>query len=194
MLPEQDAVIAITSGVKDMQGVMNLVWDKLLPAFGPKRIKTDAVNQKKLTAKLASLSIRPAEGAGSSPLAAKFLGRKFVFPANEQKLEAITLTPNKSGQGVTVAIQSNGRTHQFSTGYREWEKGSGSFGSYENQPAAATGAWPANDTLVVKQCFVETPFYLTHKLRFDGQQLIYDAETNVGFRGTKQPQLVGSAE
>ena len=32
VLPEQDAVIAITSGVKDMQAVLNLVWDKLLPA------------------------------------------------------------------------------------------------------------------------------------------------------------------
>jgi hypothetical protein len=47
---------------------------------------------------------------------------------------------------------------------------------------------------VVKQCFYETPFYLTRKLRFDGQQLIYDAEANVGFRGTKQPQLVGRTE
>ena len=35
VLPEQDAVIAITSGVKDMQAVLNLVWDKLLPAMKP---------------------------------------------------------------------------------------------------------------------------------------------------------------
>ena len=33
VMPEQDAVIAITSGVKDMQAVLNLVWDKLLPAM-----------------------------------------------------------------------------------------------------------------------------------------------------------------
>ena len=33
VLPEQDAVVAITSGVRDMQAVMNLVWDKLLPAM-----------------------------------------------------------------------------------------------------------------------------------------------------------------
>src|SRR5262249_17904140 len=34
VMPEQDAVLAITSGVKDMQAVLNLVWDKLLPALG----------------------------------------------------------------------------------------------------------------------------------------------------------------
>ncbi len=33
VMPEQDAVIAITSGVRDMQAVLNLVWDKLLPAM-----------------------------------------------------------------------------------------------------------------------------------------------------------------
>ena len=32
VLPEQDAVIAITAGARDMQAVLNLVWDKLLPA------------------------------------------------------------------------------------------------------------------------------------------------------------------
>jgi hypothetical protein len=46
----------------------------------------------------------------------------------------------------------------------------------------------------VKQCFTETPYYITHKLRFDGDQVFYDAEANVGFRNTKQPQLVGRAE
>ncbi len=35
VMPEQDAVIAITSGVKSMQSVLDLVWDKLLPAMKP---------------------------------------------------------------------------------------------------------------------------------------------------------------
>ncbi len=194
VLPEHDAVIAITSGVKDMQGMLNLLWDKLLPAFEPKRLKADAVSQRKLKEKLASLTVRPAEGSDSSPLSAKVLGRKFTFPANEQKLEAITLTANKGSQGVTVAIQSGGTTRQFTSGHREWQKGRGSFGVYVDQPVAASSAWAKDDTLVVKQCFSETPFYVTHKLRFDGNQLLYDAETNVGFRSTKQPQLVGRAE
>ncbi len=38
VLPQHDAVIAITSGVKDMQAVLNLVWDQLLPAFRRSRI------------------------------------------------------------------------------------------------------------------------------------------------------------
>ena len=30
-MPEQDLVVAITSGTRDLQGVMNLVWDLILP-------------------------------------------------------------------------------------------------------------------------------------------------------------------
>ncbi len=33
VMPKQDAVIAITANTSDMQGVLNLVWDKLLVAF-----------------------------------------------------------------------------------------------------------------------------------------------------------------
>ena len=33
VLPKQDAVIAITSGTKDMGAILNLVWDKLLPGI-----------------------------------------------------------------------------------------------------------------------------------------------------------------
>lgn len=83
---------------------------------------------------------------------------------------------------------------RFGAGHREWKKAPGSFGTYTNEPAAATGAWAAPDTFVIKQCFCETPFYLTLKLRFAGDELFFDAETNVGFRATKQPQLVGRAE
>ena len=93
-----------------------------------------------------------------------------------------------------AGIQSGGTTKQFTTGYREWQKGHGSFGSYTNEPAAATSAWATDDTVVVKQCFTETPYYVTYKLRFDGDQVFYDAEANIGFRNTRQPQLVGRAE
>ena len=177
-----------------MQGVMNLIWEKLLPAFGPRPLKSEAASEKILADKLTSLTVRPAAGRETSPLAAKFLGRTFVFPANEQKLEAITVTPDKTGSGVTVALVVRGLTHQFASSHRRWQEDPGTFGTYFNQPAAATSAWATDDTYVIKQCFTETPFYVTHKLRFDGPQVFYDAESNVGFRGTKQPQLVGRAE
>jgi CubicO group peptidase (beta-lactamase class C family) len=140
VLPQQDSVIAITSGLKDMQAVLNLVWEKLLPALGSARLKADAASHSKLTQKLASLTVHPAEGAASSPLAAKFFGRKFLFSTNDQKLEAVTLTSSNSGRDLTLILQTGGTTREFTSGYREWKKGRGSFGAYTDAPAAASCA------------------------------------------------------
>ena len=62
------------------------------------------------------------------------------------------------------------------------------------EPVAASAAWASDDTLVVKLCLYESPFHLTLRLRFDGDTVTRDAESNVGFGGTKRPQLIGRKE
>ncbi|MFN8541293.1 MAG: hypothetical protein U0232_27930 [Thermomicrobiales bacterium] len=37
VLPDQDAVLAITSGLRDMQPPLNLVWEHLLPRWATRR-------------------------------------------------------------------------------------------------------------------------------------------------------------
>lgn len=48
VLPEQDAVVAITANTGDMQAELNLVWDKLLPALSDKPLPEDPAAQKEL--------------------------------------------------------------------------------------------------------------------------------------------------
>ena len=55
MLPEQDAVVTITANTRDMQAELNIVWDKLLPAFGDKPKKENPDEQAKLKATIAKL-------------------------------------------------------------------------------------------------------------------------------------------
>ena len=59
VLPEQDAVIAITADTRDMQAELNLVWEQLLPAFHPKRLLSNSVEQTKLKQSLVNLAVRP---------------------------------------------------------------------------------------------------------------------------------------
>ena len=54
--------------------------------------------------------------------------------------------------------------------------------------------WTADDIYTAKFCFHETPTSVTASLRFSGDQLLYDAEYNVAFGPTKQPQLIGRSE
>src|SRR5438309_10018930 len=45
VMPQQDAVLAITSGVGDMQAVLNAVWDHLLPAMQQDALSVSAANE-----------------------------------------------------------------------------------------------------------------------------------------------------
>ncbi len=97
MLPQYDAVIAFTSGTRDMGSVMNLAWEMLLPAFKPAALPADPAAHKKLTAKLASLTLRPQTMTGTSAVsttvakAAATAGTRYVFATNPQSIESIAL-------------------------------------------------------------------------------------------------------
>jgi CubicO group peptidase (beta-lactamase class C family) len=193
VLPEQDAVLAITSGVKDMQAVLNVVWDLLLPALRPTHLRPDAVAQQKLTDRLASLRIPAAAGAPSSSLAQKISGRTYSFPTNAQNLSSLSLsfgTPS-TGSGVVLSYTVNGRTSRLPCGSDTWSRGRGSIASYNDVPLAASAAWASDDTCVVKLIPTGTPFCFTWKLRFAGDELIFAEERNVGFGRTQTPQLTG---
>jgi CubicO group peptidase (beta-lactamase class C family) len=193
VMPEQDAVFAITSGTRDMQGVLNLIWDNLLPAMQSAPLPANEGARKELEGALSKLVLAMPEGAAASPIAAKISGKRFVFPANAQKLEAITFE-SAAGPAPALVVRVNGADHRIASGHRAWEKGRMAFGAFTNQPVAVAGAWTADDTYTAKFCFHETPTSVTANLKFSGDQLIFDAEYNVVFGPTKLPQLVGRSE
>ncbi len=194
VMPDQDAVIAITSGVKNLQSVLNLVWDHILPAMKPTSLDDDDETRKKLEGRLAGLSLRSPIASGSGQTAERFLGKRFLFPSNERKIEAIGLEGIDKGDGLTLIMQTDGVEQRVSCGRGAWSKGRLSFGILPEQPVAACGAWTADDTYTVKLCFYETPFNVTLRLTFSGDQLFCDSESNVAFGTTRQPQLIGQVK
>lgn len=55
VLPELDAVIAITANTANMQAELNVVWDKLLPALQNEALEENSEGQKKLEATITTL-------------------------------------------------------------------------------------------------------------------------------------------
>ena len=192
VMPGQDAVIAITSGTPDMQGVMNLIWDKLLPAMQTSALPGNDEARKDLERALSNLVLRMPQGAASSPLAAILSGKRFEFPANDQKVEAVLLEFG-GGNPATLVLRCNGVEQRVVCGGSSWQKGRMAYGALTKQPVAVAGAWTADDTYTAKLCFHETATCLIARLKFSGEQLLYDAEFNVAFGPTKQSQLVGRA-
>jgi len=133
--------------------------------------------------------LRPQEGS-SSPT--KVSNKKYGFPANDRKLEAITL--QSDDKAVTLVTRFGGVEQKIHCGHGAWRKSRLAYGPFPEQPAAVSGAWTADDTYTAKICFYETPFIITVRLKFSGDQLLFDSQSNVGFGPTKQPQLLGKLE
>src|SRR5215471_11691519 len=91
VIPELDAVVAITSGVRNMQSVMDLVWDRLLPAMKEKPLPENAARRREMQAKLASLTVRMPAGEPRNPIAANISGKWYDFPANDRGIQGARL-------------------------------------------------------------------------------------------------------
>jgi CubicO group peptidase (beta-lactamase class C family) len=197
VMPEQDAVVAITSGVRNMQAVMNLVWEKLLPAMRSAPLPDNSRSQALLGKKLAGLAVQPAAGKPTSELAGAVSGKRFLFPDNERNIREISLA--FAGETATLTVRTTDGENRINCGHGAWQKGRSSFVNGSGRPllpagdhaVAATGAWTEEDTYVVKMCLYETPFYVSLVFRFKGNRLFFDSEYNVAFGPTKLPQLVG---
>jgi CubicO group peptidase (beta-lactamase class C family) len=190
VLPDQDTVVAITSGTRDLQGVLNLVWDHILPGLKKGPLPADPKAAPALKKKLAGLSLRPQVGAPSAALAAAVSGKTYVFPANDDKVESISA--EFTAEGAMLAIRKGGQESRVLCGNRGWRRGSSTLVMNGTpQKVAGSGAWTSDDTYTAKIAAYETPFIVTVGLQFKGDELLLDADANVGFGPTKRPQLVG---
>ena len=195
VLPEQDAVLAVTSGIGDMQAVLNLVWERLLPALRPAPLAEDGAAQATLQQRLAGLTLKAPQGQAASPLAAKVSGQTYRFEKNDQKIESASLDFGREETVLRVVTQQG--EQQIVCGAKGiWARGMTLLDTSgkEARPVAASGAWVDEETYALKMCFYETPFCPTLTFRFKADGLLLDYGANVGFGPSERPQLVGRCE
>jgi CubicO group peptidase (beta-lactamase class C family) len=205
VMPDEDAVVAINSGTKDMQVVLDAVWNNLLPAMQPQALPANPAALKQLQEQTAQLEIAPVHGAATSALMGQWLNRKFIFPANavnatnDQKLESISLAGAHFGKTLNVTFRMDGKDIVLPCGYGKWKSSYGPFlaGKLSQLPEesfAGTYAWPDNDTCDLKICALNTPFHLLVSLKFQDNQVTFDLATNEKLDSVKPVHLVGQAE
>ncbi len=184
VMPDQDAVLAITSGVSDMQAVLNLVWKHLLPAMGKSSLPADTAGQDALRCQLSGLALLPPSGAKSSPTAAQVSGRTYMVEANDQRAESVTVEFGDAEGCITIRVA--GKDYPVAFEYAAWRKGVGDL--YvgvprvpPQTPILASGGWSDQDTFALTMRFYLTPFFQTITLHFAGDRLTVKAVVNVSF-------------
>ena len=113
ILPEQDAVIIITSETTNMQGELNLVWQHLLPSFTNKKLPADAIALRKLKARTASLSL-PLPKSVSNATETAISGKIFGIISSDRSLQDVQFDFN-SGM-CTVTLSTDSATHALKFG------------------------------------------------------------------------------
>ncbi|MFZ1757407.1 MAG: serine hydrolase [Caldilineaceae bacterium] len=191
VMPEQDAVIAITAGVGPMQPTLDLIWEHLLPAFGANVLPEDATGQTRLQQKLAGLAIAPQAGAASSPIARQVTGRRYAMDENPRGVEAFSFDFAQDQNVCT--IEGPWGEQKIVCGIGEWRKGEAVFDARGSQPAAVSSGWVEPDTFAFRVYFYESPFCVSYTCRFAGDTLIVDSAFNVSFGPAELPRLVGKA-
>ncbi|MFJ9101685.1 serine hydrolase domain-containing protein [Streptomyces sp. NPDC102405] len=155
VLPEQDAVLAITSETVDMQKVLDLAWEHLLPAFGagplPGREAVDAA----LADRLARLALPPAEGKAAPADRVEDWNTAFTpyggACADQPSLSSVEVDP---GGRVTLVDDGDRLELGLGAGEDRWTVAD------EPVPVAVSGGWTDEETLAVDVAFLETPHHL----------------------------------
>jgi CubicO group peptidase (beta-lactamase class C family) len=118
VMPDQDAVIAITSQTVDMQKELNLVWEYLLPGFAGKKLHSDEEAFSKLNNRLASLQLPVYYKSSSSPLEKELSGKTYLFGSNERQLQSLKLEISDTLATLQLRLSSTDYLLNFTTG--EW--------------------------------------------------------------------------
>ncbi len=192
VLPKHDAVIAITAGTKDMQRILNLIWDQLEPAFVNDTIAANPADSKRLQDRLYRSLFRSFRRT-----------RRWTLRSTKRSLTALIQTIRRSilspstrnaAGNFVLSLKSGDMVQSIECGTNEWIKQRSAFAIFSELPIAACGNWTAEDQFTAKICLHETPFCLSVALHFSEDKATFDVESNVGFGPTKRPQLVGHRE
>jgi hypothetical protein len=157
VLPEHAAVIAMTAATEEMQEVLNLVWEHLLPAFGPGPLSGGQDADTALGERLARLALPPAAGKPAPPERTEAWSGTEFTPYGGACADQPTLTGVAVGadaDGWSLTLTEDGHRLALRLGGNGWRVDDGPV------PTAVSGGWTDADTLVVDVAFLETPHHL----------------------------------
>lgn len=193
ILPEQDVMIAATSGTQQMHVLLDLMRQHLIPACADQALAEDAAALASLDQVLAQARIRPVQGSHSSPRAAAVSGKTFVFEP-DNTVGTVDLRFEFGKQLTTLVFSDERGTHTLELGIEQWHHSETTMAPPIglSPMIAAVGAWTDENTFVADICFTEGPFRYAYKAHFiDDKTVEYSCTINVGFGPTEFAPTIG---
>lgn len=205
VMPEEDAVVAITAEGISTKRVMDLVWYKLLPAMKAHSLPPDKPAHRMLKEKLGSLQLAPPAFAHQNMVSAG-INRKYRLAENSRGFTEVSLSA--AGEKLLFTIKKEKQVFKITCGLKDWHIGKTSLPGSPPHPLApiklpkstwkiaAFGSWKDDKTFVMTWRFFETAHYDIVTCRFHNDDIRIEFANSVT-RILKQypdprPALIGT--
>ncbi len=192
VMPEQDAVLAITGGMalEDMQQPLDFLWEHLLPAMGSEPLDEAVEDQQRLAEKLSSLSLPAVKGNATSSVVSDVSGQTYNVDENVLHIETLCLSLGESGW---LRLTTADVEEIIECGYGVWRQSQTRLfnqgNDVEPHSVFASGAWMGDDSFTLVVRLVETPFYHTLVFYFGDDDLMVEMGINLSLESAQKVLL-----
>ncbi|GHO90984.1 hypothetical protein KSF_010320 [Reticulibacter mediterranei] len=197
VFPEQNAVLAMTSGTYDMQGILNAVWEHLLPGIKTEALPENAQETEALKERLAHLMLPllPQTQEVESSISARISKRTIQFEPNKLHISEASFA-FEADECIFTMRDDQGAEHVVRCGYTDWLPGESVVWKRHPSPSetfrvAACGAWADDHTFVMNWQYIETPFRYTITTDFGGDEVVLSVQVDVSFGDDRAEQVHG---
>ncbi len=182
VMPDQDAVIAITARVPDMHSILRLLWEHLFPSIMEGPIKPDDLARDLLTSKLISLQIPDPFRSVDYIEIPKETTRSYTFEPNQRNIQYVSFNFDENGECL-MTLQQSDISYSFNFGldiwrYGETEKPGPYFLNPRRNPTglspfqiAGYGSWTAEDQLNLRLLYITDIQDETYKCTFSTSEI-----------------------
>ncbi|MBL4677940.1 MAG: serine hydrolase [Mucilaginibacter sp.] len=181
VMPDQDAVLAVTAETSNMQEEINLVWQHLLPAMKSGKLTADKNTNEQLQKAIKQLAL-PAFPKNDNNFANSINGKKYSLEPNSLKFSDITFSA--TGGTCQIAIKGDTATYKIDFDSGDWHVGKTnkpgpSLTAFTREirtmlfPAKVAGSytWKDEHTLQLTLRYIESPHTERFNCEFDGNKL-----------------------
>lgn len=203
VMPEEDAVVAVTCETHNMQDEVNLIWDHLLPAMHKGPLPADATAAEALQQKLSALALPPPSGKTSDALEDSLSGKTFSMGGNDEDIEWMRFGFAGGGGLCHLDLNRSDKVYHLLFGAGKWIRGEtelpGPNMAMRGVPmlaplqVAGSYVWKDDHTLELVLRYIESPHTEIFHCHFDGNKLSASLERSMDF-GSKKTSLEGKVK
>ena len=200
VMPDQDAVLAITAETADMQEEINLVWKYLLHAFKEGKLPEDKSGDLRLKKKLNQLAL-PLLAISKEPTKSNLDGKHFEMDKNKLNIETVHFDYINGVYKMKIEMEE--KEYEFSFGSGNWIVSQTNMpgpslvaGAIENNqmiyPTKVAGSYTWKDpaTLQLVLRYIESPHTETFNCHWDNDQLTMEISKSLDY-GQKPTVITG---